>query len=44
LSSGITLRQEQDGNGYVIRLSGRGVDGEVMDSVMEELRRLLEAN
>ena len=42
LSSGITLRKETDSNGYLIRFNGKGIDSEVMDSVMVELQRLLE--
>ncbi|MFT6943656.1 MAG: ParB family chromosome partitioning protein [Yoonia sp.] len=42
LSSGVTLHKETDSNGYLIRFSGKGIDGEVIDSVMVELQRLLE--
>ncbi|MBM1558620.1 ParB N-terminal domain-containing protein [Sulfitobacter mediterraneus] len=42
LSSGITLRREEDSQGYVIRLHGRGLSSDIMDSVMLELQHLLE--
>jgi ParB family chromosome partitioning protein len=42
LSSGVTLRKEHDSNGYLIRLTGRGIDSEIVDSAMRELQRLLE--
>jgi len=42
LSSGITLRKEADSNGFLIRFTGQGVDREIIDSVMLELKRLLE--
>ncbi|WP_147114430.1 ParB N-terminal domain-containing protein [Tateyamaria sp. syn59] len=43
LSNGITLRKESDSSGYVIRIAGSAVDAELMDSLIEEIRRLLEA-
>ena len=43
LSSGISLRREKDSHGYLIRMSGPGLSSEILDSVMLELRRLLEA-
>lgn len=42
LSSGVTLRKERDTNGFLIRLSGKGVDSEIVDSAMRELQHLLE--
>lgn len=42
LSSGVTLRKEQDSNGFLIRLSGKGINSEIVDSAMQELQRLLE--
>ncbi|QUJ78388.1 ParB N-terminal domain-containing protein [Sulfitobacter albidus] len=42
LSSGITLRRSTDSRGYLIRFEGKGLDGDLMDSVMAELAHLLE--
>ncbi len=43
LSSGVTIEYGHDGSGHVLRLKGRGVDRELMQSAMEELARLFEA-
>jgi ParB family chromosome partitioning protein len=43
LSSGISLRKERDSQGFLIRMTGKGLSSDLMDSVMIELRRLLEA-
>lgn len=43
LSSGISLRKERDSHGYVIRLQGRGLNEDVLDAAMEQLRHLFEA-
>jgi ParB family transcriptional regulator, chromosome partitioning protein len=40
--SGITLRCDEDSQGYLIRLSGEGLTSDLIDSVMSELQRLLE--
>jgi len=42
LSSGISLRKEVDNQGYVIRLAGQGLSGDLLDSVLVQLQRLLE--
>ncbi|UWR24552.1 ParB/RepB/Spo0J family partition protein [Sulfitobacter sp. S190] len=42
LSSGITLRKAHDSTGYTIRFEGKGLDSDLMDSVMAELQFLLE--
>lgn len=42
LSSGVTLRKRSDSHGYYIHISGRPVNGELVDSAMQELARLLE--
>lgn len=41
-SAGITIRKMRDSRGFVLRFEGQGLDGEIMDSLMEEIRRLLE--
>ena len=41
-SSGITLQREEDSQGYLIRLSGRGLTSDLIDSVMVQLQNLLE--
>ena len=43
LASGVTLRKEADGSGYLIRLSGQGGDSEMVDAAMQELERLFSA-
>ena len=43
LSSGISLRKERDSQGFVIRMTGPGLSTDLLDSVLVELRRLLEA-
>lgn len=42
LSTGVVLRKERDSQGFVIRLSGKAVDAEMIDSAIEELRNLFE--
>lgn len=42
LSSGITLRKDSDAEGYLIHLSGKALTPDLMDSLMEEIRVLLE--
>lgn len=42
LSNGVTIRRENDSKGYYIRLEGRSVDMDVVDTVMFEIKRLLE--
>ena len=42
LSNGIRLRKDTDSNGYVIRLSGKELSTDLIDSLMEEIRYLLE--
>lgn len=41
-SSGITIRQQADGEGYLLRFEGSKVDKDLMDSLVEEIRALLE--
>lgn len=41
-SAGVTIRKKQDGQGFLLRFEGRGVDADLMDSLMEEIRQLLE--
>lgn len=42
LSSGVTLQSGNDGQGYVIRLKGRGVDAALVERAMEHLQYLFE--
>lgn len=42
LSSGITLRRMRDSQGFILRIEGKGMDSDLMDSLMEEIRVLLE--
>ncbi|MFV0386929.1 ParB/RepB/Spo0J family partition protein [Paracoccus sp. (in: a-proteobacteria)] len=42
LSSGITIRRARDSKGHVLRFEGDPVTIDLMDSLMEELRSLLE--
>lgn len=42
LSNGIRLRKDSDSDGYLIRLSGKELTSDLMDSLMEEIRYLLE--
>lgn len=41
-SAGITIRKSQDDRGYTLRFEGRGLDAELMESLMTEIRALLE--
>ncbi|GAW37132.1 nucleoid occlusion protein [Roseovarius sp. A-2] len=41
-SAGITIRRMQDDKGILLRFEGRGLDSELMDSLMQEIRALLE--
>lgn len=41
-SAGITIRRKHDGQGYLLRFEGAKMDSELMDSLMEEIRNLLE--
>lgn len=41
-SAGITIRRKSDGKGYLLRFEGAGLDVELMDSLMAEIRALLE--
>ena len=41
-TSGITIRRQQDGAGYLLRFEGRGLDSELMDSLMAEIKALLD--
>lgn len=43
LANGITLKRETDARGYCIRLEGGAVNAELLDVVMQEIRRVLEA-
>lgn len=42
LSNGIKLRKDSDSHGYLIRLSGKELSPDLIDSLMEEIRHLLE--
>lgn len=42
LSSGVVLQKDRDGQGFLIRISGKPVDGVLIDAAMEELRVLFE--
>ncbi|MGR3609956.1 MAG: ParB/RepB/Spo0J family partition protein [Sulfitobacter sp.] len=42
LESGITLIRDRDSKGYYIRIKGKQVNCEMIDVVMEEIKRLLE--
>jgi ParB family chromosome partitioning protein len=42
LDNGVTIRRESDSKGYYIRLEGRQVDADMVDTVMFEIKRLLE--
>lgn len=42
LSSGVSLRKERDSQGYIIRLTGKGLDRDVMDTIMIQIQNLLE--
>lgn len=42
LENGVTIRRESDSKGYYIRLEGRQVDADMVDTVMFEIKRLLE--
>lgn len=42
-STGFVLKREEDSRGYVIRIGGRKVDHEMVDALMFELQRMLEA-
>jgi ParB family chromosome partitioning protein len=41
-SAGITIRRQRDSKGFVLRFEGRGLDSELMDSLMVEIQALLE--
>ena len=41
-SAGITIRRMRDDKGYLLRFEGPGLDPELMDSLMAEIRALLE--
>lgn len=41
-SSGVTIRQKSDGAGYLLRFEGRPVDQDLMNSLVTEIRMLLE--
>jgi ParB family chromosome partitioning protein len=42
LDNGVTIRRESDSKGYYIRLEGRHVDSDMIDTIMFEIKRLLE--
>ena len=44
LKSGISLQAEEDGKGWLIRLSGKRVDRELVETTMRELEALLSSN
>lgn len=41
-SSGITIRRSRDGRGHLLRLEGRALSDDLMDSLMAEIQSLLE--
>lgn len=41
-SSGVAMRYEPDGQGYVLRFKGKGVSAELMETLMHEIRDKLE--
>ncbi|MCE8007091.1 ParB N-terminal domain-containing protein [Aestuariivita sp.] len=41
-SAGITIRKQRDEAGFLLRFEGRGLDDELMTSLMQEIRALLE--
>lgn len=41
-ATGVTMRREADSNGYLIRFSGKGLDGEMIEVIMMEVQRMLE--
>lgn len=43
LSTGVVLKKERDSQGFVIRITGKPVTAELIDSAMEELRFLFES-
>lgn len=40
-SAGIIIRRGRDGDAHVLRLEGRGLDSDLMDSLMAEIEQLL---
>lgn len=42
-STGFSIKREEDSRGYLIRIGGRHVDHEMIDTLILELQRLLEA-
>ncbi len=42
LASGISLRKEHDGHGYLVRISGKNITSELLDSMMIEMQFLLD--
>ncbi len=42
LASGISLRKEHDGQSYLVRITGKGITGELLDSLMVEMQYLLD--
>lgn len=41
-SAGITIRRMQDDKGHILRFEGKGLDSELMESLILEIRNLLE--
>lgn len=41
-SAGITIRKKRDGQGFLLRFEGKALDSDLMDSLMAEIRELLE--
>lgn len=41
-SAGVTIRKKRDGQGYLLRFEGKGLDSDIMDSLMIEIQTLLE--
>ena len=42
-TSGITIRRQNDGNGFLLRFEGKRLDGALMDSLMVEIKALLDS-
>ncbi|WP_424968878.1 ParB N-terminal domain-containing protein [Dinoroseobacter sp. S375] len=43
-STGVTIRRETDGKGYLLRLEGRSINADSMEAIMVQIRNLLESD
>ncbi|WP_424971744.1 ParB/RepB/Spo0J family partition protein [Dinoroseobacter sp. S76] len=43
-STGVTIRRETDGRGYLLRLEGKTLTSDAMETIMLQIRNLLEAD